>query len=595
METNIQKEKDQLQAELSQFMGRAYIQQKPRLLAKAKELKQDIQNDFYTVVVLGEFKRGKSTFVNALLGKSLLPMNILPETATINAIMYCDTPTVQVVYKDGTWKQGEAAAAYLEQFSARQEVNRADDVRYIKIGYPSSLLKNRVVLVDTPGVSDLDEQRCDITYEFLPKANAVLFLLDANAPLKKTEKDFIEERLLPQGIHPIMFLLNKYDAVDDEEEEDSDLLENTRKRLSTAFKRDIPVYPVSARWALDGLEQKNESLVEASQIYNVRAQLEKMLTNGEMTAAKYDGWKHRWKTLVLGALKEITADEELCKMSKESIQQILNDLDVMSKERQQNKKNIGLYVDKRKEEINIMIAKSLQYFHGQLKEDLLDRIDDYQGADFKEFMENKITRRIQRQMEAWAGMYTPHINNLLKKLEQELSHGLSYYFQQSIQIETEAGHEVRNRKTQIHITAEDISQVNIEAGMIAAVSGIGLMAVVGGAVMPIIGFAAAPFLRSYMLKKKLAEAKTAAIPELSAQLARAMQQLQIEVSKYVEERVTAIQQNTEYAYEQILLDMRKQFQQQMDNHQDSKEQIEQKINLLKEEEIVMRTMYEKFV
>ena len=575
-------------------MGRAYIQQKPRLLAMAKELKQDIQNDFYTVVVLGEFKRGKSTFVNALLGKSLLPMNILPETATINAIMYCDTPTVQVVYKDGSLKQGEAASEYLEQFSARQEVNEAKDVRYIKIGYPSALLKNRVVLVDTPGVSDLDEQRCDITYEFIPKANAVLFLLDANSPLKKTEKDFIEERLLPQGIQHIMFLLNKYDAVDEEEEEDNDLLENTRKRLSNAFQRDIPVYPVSARWALEGLEQENESLVEASQICRIRAQLEKMLRDGETAAAKYAGWRHRWQTLVLSTLNEITADENLCQMDKESIQQILDNLDRMMEEWQQNKKNIGLYVEKCREEINIMVAKSLQYFHGQLKEDLLERIDDYQGADFKEFMENKITRRIQRQMEAWAGMYTPHINDLLKNLERELSHGLSYYFQQSIQIETEAGHEVRNRKMPIIITAEDVSQVNMEAGMIAAVSGIGLMAVVGGAVMPIIGFAAAPFLRSYMLKKKLAEAKTAAIPELSAQLAKAMQQLQAEVSKYIEERITAIQQNTEYAYEKILLNMREQFQQQMNNHQDSKEQAEQKFNLLKDEELVMRTMYEKF-
>ena len=575
-------------------MGRAYIQQKPRLLAMAKELKQDIQNDFYTVVVLGEFKRGKSTFVNALLGKSLLPMNILPETATINAIMYCDTPTVQVVYKDGSLKQGEAASEYLEQFSARQEVNEAKDVRYIKIGYPSALLKNRVVLVDTPGVSDLDEQRCDITYEFIPKANAVLFLLDANSPLKKTEKDFIEERLLPQGIQHIMFLLNKYDAVDEEEEEDNDLLENTRKRLSNAFQRDIPVYPVSARWALEGLEQENESLVEASQICRIRAQLEKMLRDGETAAAKYAGWRHRWQTLVLSTLNEIAADENLCQMDKESIQQILDNLDRMMEEWQQNKKNIGLYVEKCREEINIMVAKSLQYFHGQLKEDLLERIDDYQGADFKEFMENKITRRIQRQMEAWAGMYTPHINDLLKNLERELSHGLSYYFQQSIQIETEAGHEVRNRKMPIIITAEDVSQVNMEAGMIAAVSGIGLMAVVGGAVMPIIGFAAAPFLRSYMLKKKLAEAKMAAIPELSAQLAKAMQQLQAEVSKYIEERITAIQQNTEYAYEKILLNMREQFQQQMNNHQDSKEQAEQKFNLLKDEELVMRTMYEKF-
>lgn len=587
---DIPKEKELLMAKLWQFMSRDYIQQKPRLLEQAKELRQDIQNDFYTVVVLGEFKRGKSTFVNALLGESLLPMDILPETATINAIMYHDTPSVQVIHKDGNLEQGEATADYLKRFSARQEGSEAEKVRYIKIGYPSPLLKNRVILVDTPGVSDLDEQRCDVTYEFIPKANAVLFLLDANSPLKKTEKDFIEERLLPQGIHNIMFLLNKYDVVDDEEEEDSDLLEMTRERLSNAFQRDISVYPVSARWALEGAEQGNEALLEASHIQTIRAQLAEMLTAGETAAAKYAGWKCRWQTLLDSAMTEITNDENLCKMDKESIQKILADLEAMQKERQQNKKNIGLYVAKRKDEINIMVTKSLQYFNKQLKEDLLERVEDYRGEDFKEFMENKITRRIQRQLEAWVGMYTTHINTLLKSLEGELSHGLSYYFQQRIQIETKSGQEVKNSRARIKITATDISHVKNEANMIAAAGAMGLLTVVGSTVMPVVGLAAAPYLRDYMLKKKLAEAKAAALPELSAQLANAIAQLQIEVNKYIDDRVTAIQQNAEYAYEHILLDIKKQFQQQMDSQQDSQAQVEQKLNVLKEEALVIQEM-----
>ena len=95
-----------------------------------------------------------------------------------------------------------------------------EKVSYIKIGYPCEKLKDRVVLVDTPGVSDLNEQRSEVTYRFLSKANAVLFVLDANSPLKKTEKEFIEEKLLPLGINNILFILNKYDAVDEEEEED---------------------------------------------------------------------------------------------------------------------------------------------------------------------------------------------------------------------------------------------------------------------------------------------------------------------------------------------------------------------------------------
>ncbi len=579
LNTDIQTQKDNLNTAILQLLSRDYIQQKPNILEKLKELRNDIQNDFYTVVVLGEFKRGKSTFVNALLGTSLLPMDILPETATINAIMYRDTPTVQVVLQDGSIEKGEPTAEYLKRFSARQDGNEAEKVRYIKIGYPSELLKNRVILVDTPGVSDLDEQRCDVTYEFIPKANAVIFLLDANSPLKKTEKDFIEERLLPQNISNILFLLNKYDSVD--EEEDEELIEETTARLSNAFQREIPVYPVSARWALEGLEQSNEAMIEASQINNVRTELTKMMTDGATSTAKLIGWSRRFKSIVSSVLHEISNEKQLCQMDKESIHKLLND--EMLKEHQHNKKNIEVYVSRRKEEINVMVAKSLQYFNGRLNENIMDMVEDYRGADFKNFMENKITKRIQKQLEAWVGMYTSHINNLLQSLENELSCGLSYYFQQRIKVAADLGQDVRISKAELNINAMDISNASVQAGIVAAAGGIALMATVGGLVMPVIGFAAAPFLKDYFLDKKLAEAKKAAIPEVDVQLAKAIQQLQIEVFKYIDNRISGIQQNTEYAYEQILLDLKKKYQQQMDNQQDTKLQVEKKLEILNAE------------
>lgn len=198
-------------------------------------LQRDIDKNFFTVVVLGEFKRGKSTFVNALLGTPLLPMNILPETATINAIMYSEKPLLSIVYMDGRQEEGEPTYEFLQNFSARENnEERLNKIKYIKIGYPLDILKRRIVLVDTPGVSDLNQQRCDITYRFLPKANAVLFLLDANSPLKKSEKEFVEKQLFSLGIKDIIFLVNKYDCID-EEEEDDDFLDEIKARLSEAF------------------------------------------------------------------------------------------------------------------------------------------------------------------------------------------------------------------------------------------------------------------------------------------------------------------------------------------------------------------------
>lgn len=589
--SDLQQEKAKLLAILGRLCSRDYVCSHERIAGKLQELLADIQNDFYTVVVLGEFKRGKSTFVNALLGTSLLPMDILPETATINAIMYQENPALQVVRQDGTVETGEVTCDYMKRFSARQENNEAVDVRYIKIGYPAEMLRNRVILVDTPGVSDLDEQRCEVTYEFLPKANAVLFLLDANSPLKKSEKDFIEERLLPQGIDNIIFLLNKYDDVD--EDEDEDLLATTQARLNKAFQREVPVYPVSARWALEGLEQGNQSLVEASQIEAVRAQFLKLVGQGRVESAKIAGWKNRLETLLTAIRQEISNEIKICQMDQQEVQKILDGLDALLAEKQRNQQNIKAYTEARKEEIRVMTAKSLQYFNQQLKADILDRVEDYTGADFKTFVEKKITRRIQRQLEAWTGMYGPHINQLLETMERELSRGMSYYFQQRIRLETERGQEVHTRKANIHIVAEDVSKTTLQAGTYAAAGGIALMAVVGGAVMPLIGLAAAPYLRTYMLEKKLAEAKAAAKPEISAQLAKAIMKLSQEVDSYVDARCEAIRQHTEYAYERVLVDFRKNIQQQLENQRMTQAENERHYARLKEEAACMAALYEE--
>ena len=133
------------------------------------ELTSDIQDDFFTIVVLGEFKRGKSTLVNALLGERILPTDVLPETATINAIMYSETPMLSVVMRDGTEEHGEVSEQFLKKFSARNPQALAEQVKYIKIGYPADILQQNVVIVDTPGVSDINEQRCEVTHRFLPR------------------------------------------------------------------------------------------------------------------------------------------------------------------------------------------------------------------------------------------------------------------------------------------------------------------------------------------------------------------------------------------------------------------------------------------
>ncbi|TMQ21330.1 MAG: hypothetical protein E6J91_02690 [Deltaproteobacteria bacterium] len=103
---------------------------------------------------------GKSTFVNALLGSDILPTGITPTTASINHVVWAQQPTARVVLTTGESK-------FLDPGQLKEWVTvaggHASEVAYVELGFPSDLVKNHVVLVDTPGVNDLNEQRAEVT------------------------------------------------------------------------------------------------------------------------------------------------------------------------------------------------------------------------------------------------------------------------------------------------------------------------------------------------------------------------------------------------------------------------------------------------
>ena len=540
---------------------RNYVKENPGVLKMLRELEMDIQKNFYTVVVLGEFKRGKSTFVNALLGTPLLPTDILPETATINAIMFNEEPKISVVTVDGE-KEGEATADFLKKFSAQVADEKfLNEIRYIKVGYPLEILKNRIVLVDTPGVADLSAQRAEITRQFIPKANTVIFLLDANSPLKKTEKDFIENNLLPLGITDILFLLNKYDEVD--EEEDSDLLDDVRKKLANAFNvgkensalKKIECLPVSALDALNGMIKKDKKLVELSGINEVRDKLNEMLSASKIELKKQLGYKRRLN-FILNYLTDYLTNIRAVKLADSAeLQKAIAEIETLITEQTNNEIKIDNYTTETKKKIFAMTDKSIRYFHQKLEEEICEAIENYSHENFKEFVEGNITKSVKKNFETWIMLYAPAIEKMLLMLETELSRGLSYHFKQKIKISTQAG-KFNLGDFSINFFAEDVSNVSLKAGAVAAAGSIGLMAIVGAGILPLVGFVAAPYLKKKFLKERLAQAKISLIPEVKNTLSDSIFKMQEQIHDYIDNRCDTIVKNTKFAYEKILNDTR---------------------------------------
>jgi GTP-binding protein EngB required for normal cell division len=203
-----------------------------------------LEAERFHLVVLGEFNHGKSTFVNALLGQDVLPTGITPTTAAINHVVHAANPTAKVVLTSGESK-------YLDPGQIKEWVTvaggHASEVAYVELGFPSDLLQNNVVLVDTPGVNDLNEQRAEVTYGYVPRADAVVFLLDAGQALKDSEREFLRSRVLENARDRLIFVLGKMDMLSADEK--AAVVDYVRGGLAQ-ITPDPVVFPLSAKdWA----------------------------------------------------------------------------------------------------------------------------------------------------------------------------------------------------------------------------------------------------------------------------------------------------------------------------------------------------------
>lgn len=230
------------------------------------DLVEKLEADRFHLVVVGEFNHGKTTFVNALLGANVLPVGVTPTTAVIHHLEYAETPRAEVVYASGErvplpFEQvrlfsvgGEKAPHHSLGAGAPAEPTAPagtthGEVKHLEVGYPAELLRERVALVDTPGVNDLSLQRADITYSYIPRSDAVLFLLDAGQPLKESERVFLQDKLLAQSRDKIVFVVTKRDIWDEDEEREA--LAYVRTELAKIVKAPV-VFAVAAERALEG-------------------------------------------------------------------------------------------------------------------------------------------------------------------------------------------------------------------------------------------------------------------------------------------------------------------------------------------------------
>lgn len=164
----------------------------------------------FSLVVLGDFKRGKSTIINAILGKSIAPVNVAPETFTINSISYGETPYSEAVLKNG---QRIMLTADDLQRERLEKLTRAfpDSLEYIDIHDNAEILKE-IRIVDTPGLSDLDCLDKQVQ-DYLVNADAIVYVASALSPFSESEQEFLATHIRPMSFSKLFVLVNMIDAM----------------------------------------------------------------------------------------------------------------------------------------------------------------------------------------------------------------------------------------------------------------------------------------------------------------------------------------------------------------------------------------------
>ena len=226
--------------------------------------------DSATVLFCGEFKRGKSSLVNAIIGTELCPTDIGIATSVVTTIKYGAVKKAVRYYGNllenaDSLKSEEIEWEDIDKYTMG-DVLEIDNTILVELSYPSPFLKNGITIIDTPGIGGLDPRHAILTHMALPKADVIVFVTDAGEPMTLSELEFYEDKILSCGKQNVV-LVNKSDILT------ADTLSThvSNTKLQLAKLGGPEVIPVSAKYWNKYVSKKDEK-------YLIRSNKDTVLT-----------------------------------------------------------------------------------------------------------------------------------------------------------------------------------------------------------------------------------------------------------------------------------------------------------------------------
>jgi len=212
------------------------------------------QNVLIDVAVLGQFKSGKSSFINSLISKSVLPVGVIPVTTAITRLQYGEREQVVVSHFDGTTT--ETPLKNIADFTSEAEnPGNQRNVSVVDIELPSLKEYAGLRLVDTPGLGSVFKYHNAASENWLPEVGAALLAISADRPLSDHDLELIRE--LTRHTPNIILLLTKADLLTGDQQDE--VIRFFQETLKRELNRELPIYLYSTRAGADRYKSRIET------------------------------------------------------------------------------------------------------------------------------------------------------------------------------------------------------------------------------------------------------------------------------------------------------------------------------------------------
>ncbi len=308
-----------------------------------------IREKRFVLAVVGDFKRGKTSLINALLGSSILPTDVKPTTAAVNRITYGVMARASILFKDGrkeTLQDISGLADYVTKLD-QEKASVASGVQEAILEYPAMLCINHVDIVDTPGLSDENDMTA-VTLSALDTVDAAIVTIMATSPFSETEAAMVGEIIACDKIHLLVFAVSCIDLISLSDQDR--LLQVIRDRIITMVPdymagkygekhpelvkkandllQDLHLYGVSSLQALRAFTTNDQSLMDKSRFDKFKNDLLSIVTanQGKSAIRKANEVLKRGISRILQTIPKLKeAPESFTDDSRRELLQIIGD------------------------------------------------------------------------------------------------------------------------------------------------------------------------------------------------------------------------------------------------------------------------------